>query len=115
MVLVTVKYPAQHKNVHLHSNAKKAGLGGAYLSGMKVAFGELCADVIFEFDADFSHDPTKIPDFLQKIDEGYDFVLGSRYIPGGSIPENWGFHRKFLSIVGNLFINVVLTNFSIRD
>lgn len=109
------KLSAQHRNVHLHSNAKKAGLGGAYLSGMKVAFGELGADVIFEFDADFSHDPTKIPDFLQKIDEGYDFVLGSRYIPGGSIPENWGFHRKFLSVVGNLFINVVLTNFSIRD
>lgn len=109
------KITEKHKNVHLHSNEKKSGLGGAYLSGMKVAFGELRADLVFEFDADFSHDPLKIPAFLKKIDEGYDFVLGSRYIPGGSIPNNWGVHRKFLSIFGNLFINVVLTNFSIHD
>jgi dolichol-phosphate mannosyltransferase len=82
---------------------------------MKVAFGTMKADLVFEFDADFSHDPNRIPDFLKKIDEGYDFVLGSRYIPGGSIPSNWGLHRKFLSIVGNLFINAVWTTFVIRD
>jgi len=112
---VVKKFAEKYKNIHLHSNPKKSGLGGAYLSGMKVAFGELQADVIFEFDADFSHDPSKIPLFLEKIDQGYDFVLGSRYIPGGSIPPNWGFHRRFLSVVGNVFINVVLMNFSIRD
>lgn len=105
------------KNTHVHllTNAKKGGLGAAYLSGMKEAFGDLKADIIFEFDADFSHDPEKIPQFLQKIEEGYDFVLGSRYISGGSIPKNWGLHRKFLSIFGNLFINLVLTTFVIRD
>jgi len=105
----------KHGNVHLLTNPKKAGLGAAYLRGMDEAFGKMQADVVFEFDADFSHDPKKIPEFLSKIDEGYDFVLGSRYIPGGSIPANWGFHRKFLSVVGNLFINVVLTTFAIRD
>jgi dolichol-phosphate mannosyltransferase len=82
---------------------------------MAHAFGKLGADVVFEFDADLSHDPTKIPQFLTKISEGHDLVLGSRYIPGGSIPDNWGLHRKFLSVVGNLFINVVLANFSVRD
>jgi len=112
---VVKKFAEKYKNIHLHSNPKKSGLGGAYLSGLTVAFGELQADVIFEFDADFSHDPSKIPLFLEKIDQGYDFVLGSRYIPGGSIPPNWGFHRRFLSVVGNVFINVVLMNFSIRD
>jgi len=105
----------RHHNVHLVVNQKKSGLGGAYLKGMAVAFGELKADVIFEFDADLSHDPTKIPDFLAAIDRGADMVLGSRYIPGGGIPKNWGWHRKLLSVVGNWIIMTVLTNFSIRD
>ncbi len=96
-------------------NKKKSGLGGAYLSGMNYAFNKLGADLVFEFDADLSHDPQKIPQFLAKIDQGNDFVLGSRYIKGGSIPENWGFHRKFLSVVGNLFINFLMLDFSIRD
>jgi len=105
------KYP----RLHLLVKAKKAGLGAAYLAGMDQAFHDLKADVVFEFDADLSHDPTKIPEFIHKIDAGYDMVLGSRYIPGGSIPEDWGWNRKFLSIVGNLVIMFVFTDFSIRD
>ncbi|MCA9368688.1 MAG: glycosyltransferase family 2 protein [Pseudomonadales bacterium] len=105
----------KEKNVHLLQNKQKAGLGGAYLKGMAEAFGKLKADVIFEFDADFSHDPERIPEFLKAIDDGADFVLGSRYIKGGGIPADWGFHRKFLSVVGNIIITIVLTNFSIRD
>lgn len=105
------KYP----DLHLLLNKAKAGLGGAYLKGMAYAFNTLKADVVFEFDADLSHDPTKLPIFLQKIEQGYDLVLGSRYIPGGSIPTNWGLHRKFLSVVGNLFITVVMLNFSLHD
>ncbi len=105
------KYPF----VHLLKNKQKSGLGGAYLKGMAEAFGALDADVIFEFDADLSHDPTKIPQFLAAVDAGADMVLGSRYIPGGSIPKNWGLHRKFFSVVGNIVIALVLTNFSIRD
>jgi len=105
----------KEKNVHLLQNKQKAGLGGAYLKGMAEAFTKLDADIIFEFDADFSHDPDKIPEFLAAIDGGADFVLGSRYIKGGGIPADWGFHRKFLSVVGNMIIATVLTNFSIRD
>lgn len=105
----------KHKFLQLLINQKKSGLGGAYLSGMKHAFGAMGAEVVFEFDADLSHDPSKIPNFLSKINEGYDFVLGSRYIEGGSIPENWALHRKFLSIVGNLFINFLMLDFSLRD
>jgi dolichol-phosphate mannosyltransferase len=108
-------FSKKNDDIHLLVNAHKAGLGAAYLAGMREAFGKLDADIVFEFDADFSHDPKKIPHFLQKIREGYDLVLGSRYIAGGSIPENWGLHRKFLSVFGNLFINIVLTTFSIRD
>jgi len=105
----------QYKYLHLLINPKKSGLGHAYLKGMKYAFSELKSDVIFEFDADLSHDPTKIPDFLSEIEAGNDLVIGSRYMPGGSIPTNWGLHRKFLSIVGNIVIKVILTNFSISD
>lgn len=105
----------KYKNLELLVNGQKSGLGGAYLKGMAQAFGPLKADVVFEFDADLSHDPSKIPLFLKKIDEGYDMVLGSRYIPGGSIPADWGFHRKFLSVVGNIVIMTILTNFKIRD
>lgn len=102
-------------NLELLINGKKAGLGGAYLKGMDYAFNHLKAELVFEFDADLSHDPEKLPLFFEKIDQGYDMVLGSRYIPGGSIPADWGFHRKFLSIVGNIVIMTILTNFSIRD
>lgn len=112
---IVEKLSEQQKNVHLLVNQQKAGLGAAYLKGMAQAFGELGADVVFEFDADLSHDPEKIPEFLLEIEKGADFVLGSRYIKGGGIPTNWGLHRKFLSVVGNLFINFVMLNFSIRD
>jgi dolichol-phosphate mannosyltransferase len=105
----------QYSFLHLLVNKDKAGLGAAYLKGMDYAFDELEADVVFEFDADLSHDPSKIPQMLAKIDEGYQLVIGSRYIAGGSIPDDWGLHRKFLSVVGNLVIKLILTNFSVAD
>ena len=112
---IVAKYGKTNSFTYLLSNKLKAGLGAAYLKGMEKAFGDLKADVIFEFDADLSHDPKKIHEFLEKIDQGYDLVLGSRYIPGGSIPDDWGWNRKFLSVVGNIFIMLVLTDFRIRD
>lgn len=104
-----------NKQLFLLINKKKSGLGGAYLKGMEYAFNTLKADVVFEFDADLSHDPTKIPLFLDDIEKGSEMVLGSRYIRGGGIPDDWGFHRKFLSVVGNIVIMLVLTDFRIRD
>ncbi len=112
----TVKKMMVHqKNLHLLVNPEKAGLGGAYLKGMKYAFGELQADYIFEFDADGSHDPERIPYFLAKLDDGFDFVIGGRYSNGGSIDPNWPLLRKFYSVVGNIVIMIVLTDFRIRD
>ncbi len=105
----------KYEHVHLLINPRKVGLGRAYLKGMDEAFDKLEADVVFEFDADFSHDPQKIPQFLVKLDEGADMVLGSRYITGGSIPDDWGWHRKFLSVVGNLVIMLIFTDFRIHD
>lgn len=102
------------KNLYLNSG-EKVGLGAAYVRAMTYAIEKLNADVVFEMDADFFHDPYKIPEFLKKIDEGYDFVIGTRYSGGGSVPKNWALNRKLLSIVGNLIVRVVFTRFSIHD
>ncbi|MDP3998537.1 MAG: glycosyltransferase [bacterium] len=102
------------KNVHLVIGGK-LGLGAAYIRGMDYAVNQLGADIIFEMDADFSHDPQKIPEFLEKIDRGHDFVIGSRYIPGGSIPQNWGIHRKIFSVIGNLLVRLILGRLKIHD
>lgn len=112
---VVKQMQAKYKKLHLLANPKKAGLGSAYLKGMAKAFNTLDAEVVFEFDADLSHDPTKIPEFMQAIDDGADMVVGSRYIPGGGIPSNWGLHRKLMSVVGNLVTQILLTNFNIKD
>lgn len=76
---------------------------------------KLKADIVFEFDADLSHDPSKIPLMLGAIESGSQLVLGSRYIAGGGIPSNWPWYRKFLSVIGNVFIRFVMGNFKIKD
>ncbi len=104
-----------HPEVKLYQNVRKGGLGRAYKKGMRYALDKLGSDVVFEFDADLSHDPTKIGSFLQQIESGSDMVLGSRYIKGGGIPQNWPLIRKLLSVVGNAAINIILFDFSLRD
>lgn len=108
-------YAKKNSDVHLQVNADKGGLGKAYLVGMTKAFDDLGADVVFEMDADFQHDPEKIPLFLQAIDAGAEMVVGSRYIKGGSIPSHWKLQRKFYSIVGNWINMVVFSHFAIHD
>jgi dolichol-phosphate mannosyltransferase len=112
---VVKKLAKTYSELHLLTNPKKSGLGGAYLKAMEHAFKQMNADIIFQFDADLSHDPKRIPTFLIKIEQGNDMVLGCRYIPGGSIPSDWGAHRKFLSIVGNFTIRVMLMKPNIHD
>lgn len=108
------KLMTKWKNIELISGEKQ-GLGAAYMRAMSYAIEKMGAEVMFEMDADLSHDPLKVPDFLQKIDEGADFVIGTRYSEGGSIPENWGLIRKIYSIFGNILIRVILMRFSIHD
>lgn len=111
---VVKKYQEKHKDVRLLSG-KKQGLGKALLNGMKHAVDEFGADAIVQMDADLSHDPAVVPQFIKKIDEGADFVVGSRYIPGGSIPQNWGLHRKIFSVVGNAIVRYGLGFPKIHD
>jgi dolichol-phosphate mannosyltransferase len=87
-------------DLHMISG-KKAGLGAAYIRGMQFALGSLAADVVFEMDADFSHDPLDVPRLLSELHEGVDLAIGSRYVPGGSIPKTWGLLRKLNSRIGN--------------
>lgn len=104
----------KYKNLDLNTG-EKHGLGAAYVRAMTYAIEKMNAEVMFEMDADLSHDPNKIPDFLAKIDEGYDMVIGTRYSQGGSIPPNWGLSRKMFSVVGNLVVRFILLKFSIHD
>jgi dolichol-phosphate mannosyltransferase len=102
------------KNIGISSGVKN-GLGAAYIRGMTYAVEKLNADVMFEIDADLQHDPHKIPEFISKIEQGCDMVIGNRYSDGGSIPKNWPLIRKMFSVVANIFVRVVFTKFSIHD
>lgn len=93
----------------------KNGLGTAYARGFRFAIDKLKADAVMEMDADFQHDPNDIPRFVQAFDDGADYVIGSRYVPGGSIPKEWSIDRKFLSVVGNLVYRIGLLMWDIHD
>ena len=97
-----------YKNLHLLEEKKKAGLGSAYVRGMKYAIEKLNADALIEFDGDGQHNPKDIKRLIAEFDNGYDYVIGSRYVPGGSVPKEWGWHRKSLSKYGSLFIRWAL-------
>ncbi len=111
---VVTMYKKNHKNVHIIIG-KKEGLGKALLRGMIYAFEKMDADIILQIDADLSHNPKTAPEFLKAIDDGANFVVGSRYIKGGSIPENWGIHRKIYSILGNAIVRFGLGHLNIYD
>jgi dolichol-phosphate mannosyltransferase len=111
-----VKNIAQdNPRVQLLVENKKSGLGGAYIYAFRYAMQNLYPDVILEMDADFQHDPNDIPRFLEKLEQGYDYIIGSRFTKGGSIPKEWSLTRKFWSVGGNLFSKVVLGIYSISD
>lgn len=101
--------------VHMINEEEKAGLGAAYVLGFKKAINVMNADVLVEMDADFQHDPKDINRLVKPISEGYDYVIGSRFTKGGSIPNDWSLYRKFLSIGGNLFSKIVLGIYNVND
>lgn len=103
------------EQIYLLSRPKKEGLGAAYVAGMNYAIDRLGAEVVFELDGDLSHDPTLIPHFLAEIQKGADLVIGSRYIPGGSIPDDWGLKRRLISRIGNQGIRWLLNHRGIHE
>ncbi len=90
---------------------QKAGLGAAYLHGFSVAL-ESGYELIGEMDADGSHQPEQLPRLVEAI-AGADLVIGSRWVPGGSV-VNWSPFRKALSVGGNLYARVLL-DIPVRD
>lgn len=98
--------------VHVMHRAGKQGLGTAYLAGFAWAI-EHGYDYILQMDADLSHDPRYLPDFLRALDEGADLAIGSRNIPGGGV-EGWGPVRHFISKGGSLYSRVIL-GLGVRD
>lgn len=109
------EFTKQYKNLHLIEGSKE-GLGAAYARAMRYAMDDLGGEAVVEFDADFQHDPQDIPRLISAMDDGADCVIGSRYVKGGSIPKEWGLHRKILSYVaGSLFTRLVWGRMSVHD
>jgi len=84
----------------------KSGLGSAYRDGFRRGLAE-GFDILIEMDSDLSHDPAALPELITGIEAGADLVIGSRYVPGGSIPD-WTWHRRALSRWGNRYASKVL-------
>jgi dolichol-phosphate mannosyltransferase len=103
-----------YANLHLITGEKR-GLGAAYIRGMQHALTVLAADVVVEMDSDFSHDPADLPRLLKTLELPADFVIGSRYVPGGSIPSSWSWQRKANSRLGNLVARYVAGLYRVRD
>ncbi len=102
-------YPGKLDVMH---RAGKLGLGSAYIQG----FNRLLAgnsQAIGQMDADFSHPPEKVVELASAL-QSCDMALGSRYVPGGSLDENWPFWRKGLSSFGNFYARSILS-MPIRD
>jgi dolichol-phosphate mannosyltransferase len=104
----------QYDNLHL-LKGEKAGLGAAYIRGMRYSMSELASDVVFEMDADFSHKPEDVPRLMTEIDAGWDFVIGSRYVAGGTIPKEWGLLRRLNSLGGNIAARFIAGLYKVRD
>jgi dolichol-phosphate mannosyltransferase len=102
---------AADPRIKLIERPGKQGLGTAYVAGFKYAI-ENDYDIVFEMDADFSHDPNELPRFVESIRD-HDFVLGSRYVDGISV-VNWPLRRLLLSYFASKYTRFI-TGMPIRD
>jgi len=96
---------ASNSRVHLLERARKMGLGTAYVAGFRWALERDYAYVL-EMDADFSHDPAHLPQFLAAIEHA-DLVLGSRYQEGRVTVVNWPINRLLLSYLANMYARAI--------
>lgn len=106
---LAAKYPGRMSVLH---RPAKLGLGTAYLT----AFGQALAQgaqAVGQMDADFSHNPARVPDLVAALAQA-DVVIGSRYVPGGSVDKRWPLWRKGLSAFGNAYARTIL-QLPIRD
>jgi dolichol-phosphate mannosyltransferase len=99
--------------VQVVHRAGKLGLGTAYVAGFRQAISD-GSGFIITMDADFSHPPERIPEMVKHAQNGYDLVIGSRYVPGGRAVE-CSLPRKMLSWGANVFFARTLLNLKARD
>ena len=110
---VAERVAAELGRIQVLHRPMKEGLGVAYRAGLGAGL-EQGYELLCHLDADLSHDPAVLPVLIARLeDDGADLVIGSRYVPGGSIP-NWPWFRRALSRVGNIYAGVVLGT-SVRD
>ncbi len=105
-----ISYP----NVYLLEGESR-GLGDAYIKGFKYAMLQLHADAVVEMDADFQHDPEYLDSMIATFSNGADYVIGSRYMPGGSLPSGWSRFRRVISSLGNDFARYFLSVTHLHD
>jgi dolichol-phosphate mannosyltransferase len=103
---------AREPRIRVLHRQKKEGLGRAYLAAFRWALEQGYTHII-EMDADFSHDPRYLPQFVDAAEAGADLVLGSRYVTGGGT-VNWGIGRQVISRGGSLYARTIL-GVDIRD
>ncbi|HUU29856.1 MAG TPA: polyprenol monophosphomannose synthase [archaeon] len=108
---IAERMAGENPRVHVMHRAGKLGLGSAYREGFRYAL-ERDYELVFEMDADFSHDPRFLPDFLQVIQE-CDLVIGSRYVSGINV-VNWPMRRLLLSY-GASFYTRLITGLPVKD
>jgi dolichol-phosphate mannosyltransferase len=102
---------AADPRVHVMHRPGKMGLGSAYVAGFRYAL-ERGYDAVFEMDADFSHNPESLPEFLREL-ETADLVVGSRYLYGVTV-VNWPLKRLILSYLANVYSRVI-TGMPLKD
>lgn len=105
---VAEQLAAQHAQISVIHRAGKGGLGTAYVAGMSRALAD-GAEYVVQMDADFSHQPAYILQMLGvTLATAADVVVGSRYVPGGSLDEGWSLWRRFLSWFANIYVRLIL-------
>lgn len=101
------KITAKNFTVRTLVRKKKDGIGNAYINAFNILLKENKYDYIIQIDADLSHNPKYINDFIELARQNKDFVAASRYMKGGGI-ENWSLHRRILSFGGNIYTRAIL-------
>ena len=107
--LLAIELNRSGYQVQLLTRIKKEGLGKAYIFGFNYALNDQSVrpDFVMQMDADLSHDPRYLNNFIEALESGAQVVLGARYIPGGGCPS-WSWYRKLLSSGGNYYARLVL-------
>lgn len=102
----------EFSNLYLIQRSGKLGYGSAHVAGFKMGLAKN-AEILISMDADFSHDPHKIPELIKTVADGYDVAIGSRRVVGGRV-VGWGLWRKFCS-TGAMLVSQIILGIKTKD